>query len=161
MHPPKLDNGAQLCLSFHIRQGYWSTCRHFITHGITLNAAEKTSVINYLCTQAQHHRPITAATLGSTPVGASWSHGRAQLYRVSSSPEPTINVRSSVTTNELVNKSLTSHSGNTNLATLPQTPSHKRWQTTLQPYSAGELGKWAVQHAQLMERLGWQQYFHC
>jgi hypothetical protein len=40
--PPQLDNGAQLCLSFHIRQGCWSTCRRSNTHGVTLNATEKT-----------------------------------------------------------------------------------------------------------------------
>jgi len=73
---------------------------------------------------------------------------------------PTVTVRSSVTTNEHVNRNLTSHSSATNLGSNPQTPPHKRHRTTLQPYSAGELGKWAVQHAQLMERLGWQQYFH-
>jgi hypothetical protein len=69
--PPHLDNGAQLCLSFHTRQGFWSTCRRSNTHGITLNTAEKTRVINYLRSRVQQHRPAPDATSGSNPAGSS------------------------------------------------------------------------------------------
>jgi hypothetical protein len=70
-NPPQLDHGAQLCLSFHIRQGCWSTCRRSNTHGVTLNVAEKMHVINYLRMRAQHHRSTPDATLGSNPAGSS------------------------------------------------------------------------------------------
>jgi hypothetical protein len=69
--PPQLDNGAQLCLSFHTKQGCWSTCRRSSTHGVTLTAAEKTRVINYLRSRVQHHRPVQDATPGGNPAGSS------------------------------------------------------------------------------------------
>jgi hypothetical protein len=69
--PPQLDNGAQLCLSFHTKQGCWSTCRRSNTHGVTLNPAEKTRVVNYLRSRVQQHPPTVNATPGSNPAGSS------------------------------------------------------------------------------------------
>jgi len=69
--PPQLDNGAQLCLSFHTKQGCWSTCRRSNTHGVTLSAAEKSRVINYLRSRVQQHRPVQDAASGTNPAGSS------------------------------------------------------------------------------------------
>jgi hypothetical protein len=69
--PPQLDNGAQLCLSFHTKQGCWSTCRRANTHGVTLNAAEKTRVIAYLRSRVPQQRPAPGATAGDNLAGSS------------------------------------------------------------------------------------------
>jgi len=51
--PPTLDNGQQVCLSFMLRGGCWSTCKRAASHTHTLNAAEKARLKTYLTTQAQ------------------------------------------------------------------------------------------------------------
>jgi hypothetical protein len=58
--PPLLDNGNQLCLSFLLRQGCWSTCRRANTHGHALTPAEYTRVSTYLTTQMNKLRTPTA-----------------------------------------------------------------------------------------------------
>jgi hypothetical protein len=51
--PPALDNGQQVCLSFLLRGGCWSTCKRAASHTHPLNAAEKARIKTYLTTQAQ------------------------------------------------------------------------------------------------------------
>jgi hypothetical protein len=69
--PPQLDNSAQVCLSYLVRQGCWSTCQRAHTHGKTLNAAEKSRVINYLHTQVQRVRQLATATGSGAPGSSS------------------------------------------------------------------------------------------
>ncbi len=51
--PLVLDNGTQVCLSYHIHRSCWSTCRRANTHGHQLTAPEKVWVQQYLQTQLQ------------------------------------------------------------------------------------------------------------
>jgi hypothetical protein len=64
--PPVLDNGSQLCLSYHIRQGCWSACRRANTHTNTLTANEKIWLMSYLQTQAQKLQPTATPPAAAT-----------------------------------------------------------------------------------------------
>jgi len=68
--PPLLDNGSQICLSYHIRRGCWSTCRHVSTHGSTLSTAEIEQTKAYLTTQLRKMRPANPQ-VASNPQAAS------------------------------------------------------------------------------------------
>jgi hypothetical protein len=46
--PPKLDNGAEMCLSFLLRQGCWSNCRRAAQHTATLSTNEQQRLTSYL-----------------------------------------------------------------------------------------------------------------
>jgi len=60
--PPSLDNGNQICLSYLLRQGCWSTCRRANTHGQALNDNEHARLVTYLTTQMQKLRAASAAS---------------------------------------------------------------------------------------------------
>jgi hypothetical protein len=63
--PPVLDNGQQLCLSYLLRGGCWSTCKRAASHSHTLNAAEKDRLRTYLHNQKQKltgHSPTAPST---------------------------------------------------------------------------------------------------
>ncbi len=63
--PPVLDNGSQVCLSYHVRCGCWSTCGRAYTHGLTLTPGEKTWVLQYLQVQHQKLQRTLAASQAS------------------------------------------------------------------------------------------------
>jgi hypothetical protein len=68
--PPTLDNGQQICLSYLLRNGCWSTCRRASTHGQALSAAEHARLVTYLTSQMQKLQAgntHTAATSGASP----------------------------------------------------------------------------------------------
>jgi hypothetical protein len=63
--PPVLDNGSQVCLSFLVRHGCWSSCRRAHTHNVKLSNNEKLRIANYLQTQATKVKSAAPAhTLG-------------------------------------------------------------------------------------------------
>jgi len=39
--PPLMDDGTPICLSYHMRQGCWSSCRRMGSHGKQLSSSEK------------------------------------------------------------------------------------------------------------------------
>ncbi len=49
--PPQMDNGQPICLSFHLRQGCWSTCKRLATHSKPLSTAEKQRVADFALAQ--------------------------------------------------------------------------------------------------------------
>jgi hypothetical protein len=63
--PPTLDNGEQVCLSYLLRGGCWSTCKCMATHGHQPAPAEHTKLTAYLRTQKQklntggQHAPVS------------------------------------------------------------------------------------------------------
>jgi hypothetical protein len=57
--PPLSDDNQPLCLSFHIRQGCWSTCKQVQTHTKALTVSEKQRIAQYLLAQMAK-RPGTA-----------------------------------------------------------------------------------------------------
>jgi hypothetical protein len=68
--PPTLDNGQQICLSYLLRNGCWSTCRRASTHGQALSAAKHACLVTYLTLQTQKLQAgntHTAATSGASP----------------------------------------------------------------------------------------------
>jgi hypothetical protein len=65
--PPFLDNGSQLCLSFLLRHGCWSSCHRANTHTHSLSAAEHARIVAYLKKQMQKLRANTSATGASVP----------------------------------------------------------------------------------------------
>jgi hypothetical protein len=60
-----LDNGEQVCLSYLLRGGCWSTCKCMATHGHQPAPAEHTKLTAYLRTQKQklntggQHAPVS------------------------------------------------------------------------------------------------------
>jgi len=46
--PPKMDDGTELCLSYHLRGGCWSNCRRANTHAQTLSNPERQRLTQYL-----------------------------------------------------------------------------------------------------------------
>jgi hypothetical protein len=48
---PLADDQQPLCLSFHMRQGCWSTCRRVNTHAKTLSTGEKQRLANFALAQ--------------------------------------------------------------------------------------------------------------
>jgi len=61
-----LDNGQQICLSFHLCNGCWSTCCHVASHGHALTDKECTRLMTYLQAQCQKLQAATGATAGHT-----------------------------------------------------------------------------------------------
>jgi hypothetical protein len=51
--PPILDDGSPICLSFYLRNGCWSNCRHANTHNCTLSPTEKAKLELYVQHQAE------------------------------------------------------------------------------------------------------------
>jgi hypothetical protein len=49
--PPLMDDGTPICLSFHLRQGCWSTCKRAATHAKQLSNAEKQKLANFALAQ--------------------------------------------------------------------------------------------------------------
>jgi hypothetical protein len=68
--PPCLDNGNQICLSYLLCQGCWSTCRRFNTHGQVLNDTEHARLVTYLTNQMQKLRAASAASATSSAASA-------------------------------------------------------------------------------------------
>jgi hypothetical protein len=66
-HPPALDNGQQMCLSFLLRGGCWSTCRRATSHTHSLNDNERNRLIAYLQTQRQKLQPAPTPGAGASP----------------------------------------------------------------------------------------------
>jgi hypothetical protein len=65
-HPPALDNGQQMCLSFLLRGGCWSTCRRAASHTHTLNDNKRNRLISYLQTQKQKLQPAPTPGAGAS-----------------------------------------------------------------------------------------------
>jgi hypothetical protein len=65
--PPVLDNGQQICLSFLLRNGCWSTCKRASTHHHTLNAAEHNRLTAYLTSQMQQLQALATAIVTTSP----------------------------------------------------------------------------------------------
>jgi len=66
--PPLLDNGLQVCLSYHTHQGCWTTCRRANTHAHKLMDAERSRVQSFLRAQLQKIHP-TGAVTSTTSLG--------------------------------------------------------------------------------------------
>jgi hypothetical protein len=66
-HPPALDNGQQMCLSFLLRGGCWSTCRRATSHTHSLNDNERNRLMAYLQTQRQKLQPAPTPGAGASP----------------------------------------------------------------------------------------------
>jgi hypothetical protein len=49
--PPRMDDGTDMCLSFHLRNGCWATCKRVQNHHRTLSTDEKQRLTHYLLTQ--------------------------------------------------------------------------------------------------------------
>jgi len=60
--PPKMDDGTELCLSYHLRGGCWSNCRRASTHAQTLSNPEVQRLTQYLT-----RRFATLATSATQP----------------------------------------------------------------------------------------------
>jgi len=60
--PPKMDDGNELCLSYHLRGGCWSNCRRASTHAQTLSNPEVQRLTQYLT-----RRFATLATSATQP----------------------------------------------------------------------------------------------
>jgi hypothetical protein len=65
--PPLLDDGTQVCLSYLLRQGCWSTCRRAAAHNHALTPAEHGRLATYLSTQARRLRSVPTATTVTSP----------------------------------------------------------------------------------------------
>jgi len=63
--PPRLDNGAEMCLSYLFRGGCWSNCRRIAQHTPNLSAPEKQRLKEYL-TQCLTPAPTAAASVPTT-----------------------------------------------------------------------------------------------
>jgi len=46
--PPKMTNGTDMCLSYHLRKGCWSNCRRATNHVSTLSAVETQRLQSYI-----------------------------------------------------------------------------------------------------------------
>jgi hypothetical protein len=46
--PPKVADGTEMCLSFHLRGGFWSNCRRAANHAATLSANDLQGLKQYL-----------------------------------------------------------------------------------------------------------------
>ena len=64
--PPKMDDGNDMCLSFHLRNGCWATCKRAHNHGKNLSTEEKQRLTHYLLTQLTKQ---PAPPAGSTQAG--------------------------------------------------------------------------------------------
>jgi hypothetical protein len=64
--PPILDNGAEMCLSFLLRQGCWSNCRRAQQHTSTLSQNEQARLSAYLTQRLRSSPSIGAQTTAGT-----------------------------------------------------------------------------------------------
>jgi hypothetical protein len=55
--PPLSDDQQPLCLSYHLRQGCWSTCRRLPTHAKHLSTGEKQRLANFALAQMAKRTP--------------------------------------------------------------------------------------------------------
>jgi len=66
--PPTMDSGQQMCLSYFVRGGCWTTCKRSSTHARQLTPTEKQRLMTYLREQMQKIRGNTSVATATTPV---------------------------------------------------------------------------------------------
>jgi len=66
--PPSMDSGQQMCLSYFVRGGCWTTCKRSSTHARQLTPTEKQRLMTYLREQMQKIRGNTSVATATTPV---------------------------------------------------------------------------------------------
>ncbi len=59
--PPRMNNGAEMCLSFLTKAGCWSNCKRAATHGATLQPAELQRVQQFLVRRIPRNTGNTAS----------------------------------------------------------------------------------------------------
>jgi hypothetical protein len=68
--PPKMADGTEMCLSFHLRGGCWSNCRRAANHAATLSANDLQRLKQYLTRRFATLTPtptVSGASQGSQP----------------------------------------------------------------------------------------------
>jgi hypothetical protein len=62
--PPKMTDGMEMCLSYHLRGGCWSNCRHAKHHGLPLSPVEVQRLEQYITTRLAAVAPAPTASSG-------------------------------------------------------------------------------------------------
>jgi hypothetical protein len=62
-HPPLMDDGTPICMSYHMRQGCWSNCKRLASHGKQLTAAEKQRLATFALNQLAKRQGSVATRL--------------------------------------------------------------------------------------------------
>jgi len=71
--PPKMADGTEMCLSFHLRGGCWSNCRRAANHAATLSANDLQRLRQYLTRRFAALTP--PPTVSGTSQGSQPTHG--------------------------------------------------------------------------------------
>lgn len=71
--PPKMADGTEMCLSFHLRGGCWSNCRRAANHAVTLSANDLQRLRQYLTRRFAALTP--PPTVSGTSQGSQPTHG--------------------------------------------------------------------------------------
>ncbi len=89
--PPKMNDGTEMCLSYHLRKGCWSNCRRASHHDKALADPEVQHLAQYITQRMAMVTPSTSTPAPSgTPSVQSWWCGKDPLVGSSSDPPPSI-----------------------------------------------------------------------
>jgi hypothetical protein len=68
--PPKMEDGSEMCLSYHLRGGCWSNCKRVTNHGRLLSTMEAQRLRTYITQRLAALRPAaTPGTVGTAAPG--------------------------------------------------------------------------------------------
>jgi hypothetical protein len=71
VYVPLVDDGTDVCLSYHLQGGYWSNCKRAVNHSHHLSAAETQRVEQYMTQRFAAMTPApTQGSGASAPAGS-------------------------------------------------------------------------------------------